>query len=252
MSSIRSETRGDVAWVTIDNPEKRNALSLKDLEALSAALDEAASIDDLRALVLTGAGDRVFSGGVDLDDVSGDGAWELNPLTTLCDKLDRFPRPTVARMNGKVRGGAVELTLACDFRVGADDIDLWAPPARIGVHYEPGGLRRAMACMGPQITRRIYLLAETFDAQALHGAGYLDRMVARDDLDGALEDLIQSIRLGAPLAVDGMKTTISELSADRLDANAARDRVNASWASDDLKEGLSAIREKREPRFHGR
>lgn len=106
MSAISLEITGDIARITIDNPEKRNALAIEDLVAMGAALDEAAGHEGLRALVLTGAGNRVFSGGVDLSDVSGDGQWEDNPLTALADRLERFPGrplPELAAGSGAAR-----------------------------------------------------------------------------------------------------------------------------------------------------
>lgn len=252
MSSIRSEQRGDALWLTIDNPEKRNALALADLTALSEALAAAAEAPGLRAVVLTGAGDRVFSGGVDLSDVTDARVWGDNPLSALCDRLEAFPRPTIARINGKVRGGATELTLACDFRIGAIGADVMVPAARIGIHYEPSGLRRAIARIGMQATRRMYLLAETFDAVALSELSYFDRLVGPSDLDATVEAMLEAIRAGAPLAVDGMKATLAEIGAGAFDPDAARARIERSWASDDMKEGLEAARARRKPNFTGR
>ncbi len=249
MSAIRLEFREDVAVATIDNPEKRNALAISDLAALSAALDEAAAAPGLRAFVLAATGERVFSAGVDLSDVSGDGQWDENPLTALADKLEAFPRPTIVRVSGKVRGGAAELTLACDFRVGTSAVDLQVPPARLGIHYETGGLARALRVLGPSAARRAFLLAETFDAAALERIGYFDRLVAPEALDAAVEELLAAIRAGAPLAVNGMKLTLAELAAGR--APEAGPRIAACWRSDDLKEGLAAVRERRTPRFRG-
>ncbi|MFN3259838.1 MAG: enoyl-CoA hydratase/isomerase family protein [Pikeienuella sp.] len=240
----------DVATILIDNPAKRNALAIADLAAMSAMLDQAAARPGLRALVLAASGDRVFSGGVDLSDVSGDGAWDENPLTALADKLESFPRPTVARISGKVRGGAAELTLACDFRVGARGVDLAVPAARIGIHYEAEGLARAAARLGLQAAKRIYLLAETMDEAALVACGYFDRLAEPAALEEALAALLADIRAGAPLAVDGMKATLAEIGAGRAPEAAAR--IAACWRSDDLREGLAAVREKRPPVFRGR
>lgn len=250
MSAISLEITGDIARITIDNPEKRNALAIEDLIAMGAALDEAAGHEGLRALVLTGAGNRVFSGGVDLSDVSGDGQWEDNPLTALADRLERFPRPTIARIGGRIRGGAVELALACDFRIGAHGIDLAVPASRLGIHYETGGLARAHARLGGQVARRLFLLAEVLDDEAMLASGYLDRLVTAEELDQAVDDMLKAIRAGAPLAVDGMKATLNEIGHGG--APEAKARIQACWASDDLKEGLAAVKEKRPPVFRGR
>lgn len=250
MGALTLRYDGDVATILIDNPQKRNALSISDLAAMSAMLDEAARRPGLRALVLAGAGTRVFSGGVDLSDVSGEGAWVENPLSALAETLEAFPRPTVARINGKVRGGAVELTLACDFRIGARGVDLQVPAARIGIHYEASGLARAASRLGLQATKRIYILGEAMDDAALSACGYFDRLAEPEALDASVSAVLALIRAGAPLAVDGMKTTLAEIGGGR--APQAAGRIAACWASDDLREGLAAVREKRPPVFRGR
>ncbi|MEM7545033.1 MAG: enoyl-CoA hydratase-related protein [Pseudomonadota bacterium] len=249
MSAISLSVDNDVACVMIDNPAKRNALAISDLGDLSSALTKAADLP-IRALILTGAGDRVFSGGVDLSDVSGDGQWDNNPLTAIADQLEHFPRPTIARIAGKVRGGAVELALACDFRIGAEGIDLWVPASRIGIHYEAQGLQRAASRIGIQATRRIYMLAELFGAEALARMGYLDQLVPIDGIDSAVDEMVALVTAGAPLSVDGMKATLMEIGMGETPD--AADRIAACWASDDLKEGLAALREKRGPVFKGR
>lgn len=247
--AIKLSIEGARATVLIDKAEKRNALTLADLDDLHAALDEAEAAP-IRCLVLTGAGDRAFSAGVDLGDVAETGVWDVNPLMKFCDRLEAFPRPAIARLNGPAIGGAVEIALACDFRVGGPNVAAMVPAARIGLHYEPAGLRRALSCIGLQATRRLYLLAERMEAAHLAQIGFLDRF--SDDLDSATAEIADALTAGAPLAVDGVKRTLRELARGDLDDAAARARVAASWASADMAEGLAAMREKRPPKFSGR
>ena len=108
--------------------------------------------------------------------------WSDNPLTRLCDALEAFPVPTVAGLNGGAYGGGVELALACDFRIGVTGMRAFAPPARLGIHYEPAGIARVIDRLGSQAARRMFLLAETFDAPALLAAGFLDRLVEPEEL----------------------------------------------------------------------
>ena len=128
----------------------------------------------------------------------------------------------------------------------------FVPPARLGIHYEPAGIARAIDRLGSQAARRLFLLAESFDADALAALGFLDHLVAPDALDAKLDELAATLAGLAPLAVQGMKRTIVELSRGRLDADAARARVAACFASADHAEGLAAQRDKRPPRFTGR
>ena len=159
---------GPVARVTLDRPAAHNALDQAAMRELTALLADWAGRGDLRALVLTGRG-KSFCAGAALGDVAG-ADWSENPLTALCDALEAFPVPTVAGLNGGVYGGGIELALACDFRVGVTGMRAFAPPARLGIHYEPAGIARAIDRLGSQAARRLFLLAETFDADALLAA----------------------------------------------------------------------------------
>ncbi len=127
----------------------------------------------------------------------------------------------------------------------------FVPPARLGIHYEPAGIRRAMTRLGAQTARRMFLLAESFDADALLAAGFLDWLEPPGELDARVEEIVQSLIGLAPLAVRGMKRTILELSRGTLDEAAARARIAACFASADHAEGLAAQRARRPPRFTG-
>ncbi|MBA3326440.1 MAG: enoyl-CoA hydratase/isomerase family protein [Rhodobacteraceae bacterium] len=248
---ILGDIDGDVGRITLDRPEAHNALDQIAMRRLSALLaDWTGREKQLRALVVTGRG-RSFCAGAALGDVAG-ADWSENPLSLACDALEEFPAPTIAALNGGVYGGGVELALACDFRVGVDGMRAFAPPARLGIHYEPAGIRRAIERLGAQTARRMFLLAETFDADALLETGFLDHLVPPKELDARVAELVGTLTGLAPLAVRGMKRTIIELSRGSLDAEAARARVAACFASADHAEGLAAQRERRAPRFEGR
>jgi enoyl-CoA hydratase/carnithine racemase len=247
---IDARVDGAVARLVLDRPEAHNALDRPAIAELLALLEDWAGRADLRALVLTGRG-KSFCAGVALGDVAG-ADWTDNPLTRLCDALEAFPLPTVAALNGGVYGGGVELALACDFRVGVTGMRAFVPPARLGIHYEPAGIARAIDRLGSQAARRLFLLAESFDAEALLALGFLDQLVAPEALDARVGEIAATLAGLAPLAVQGMKRTIVELGRGRLDEAAARARVAACFASADHAEGLAAQREKRPPRFTGR
>lgn len=247
---ILSEIDGPLGRITLDRPEAHNALDQAAMRAMTGLLADWAARPDIRALVLTGRG-RSFCAGAALGDVAG-ADWSDNPLTALCDALEEFPAPTVAALNGGAYGGGVELALACDFRVGVAGMRAFAPPARLGIHYDPAGIRRAIDRLGSQAARRMFLLAESFDAEALRAIGFLDHLVAPEDLAPRADEVAATAAAMAPLAVRGMKRAILEISRGALDAEAARARIRACFASADHAEGLAAQREKRPPRFEGR
>jgi enoyl-CoA hydratase/carnithine racemase len=248
--SILLTVDGAIATVTINRPEKRNALRPADFEAFAAALAEAHAAPGLRALIVTGAGEKAFCSGADLGAVGGE-HFADNPLTALSDGLEQFPWPTICALNGGAYGGGMEIALSCDFRVGVEGIVAMIPPARIGIHYEAAGIDRALRLMGLQATRRLFLGAETFDTETLRATGFLDKAVAREALMDEARALAERLAGHAPLAMTGMKRTIHELSTGTLDAEAARARIDEAWASEDLREGLAAAREKRPPVFKG-
>ncbi|SEA37592.1 enoyl-CoA hydratase/isomerase family protein [Rubrimonas cliftonensis] len=251
MSAIRLSVGGPRADIRLDRPEKLNALEVADLEAFAAALAEVHAAPGVRVLVVTGTGERAFSSGVSLGDVATQD-WSVNPLTALCDGLEQFPLPTVCALNASVYGGAAEIALACDFRIGVEGMACRVPPAALGIHYEPAGIARAMRRIGAQWTRRMFLAAEAFDAGQLLAMGFVDRLVARESLAAETDACTERLACLAPLAVQGMKQSILEVAEGRPDPEAAQARIAAAWASEDLREGLAAMREKRAPSFRGR
>ncbi len=246
---IEAEVEGAVGRIVLNAPETHNALDRAAMGALIRVLEDWSTRTDLRALVLTGTG-RSFCSGAALADVAR-ADWTDNPLTALCDALEWFPAPTVARLNGGVFGGGVELALSCDFRIGVAGMRVFAPPARLGIHYEPAGLARAIDRLGSQVARRLFLLGETFDDAALLRHGFVDILVEPGELDAVTDRMAATLAEAAPMAVRGMKRSILELSKGAHDDAAARRRIAACFASADHAEGLAAKREKRAPRFTG-
>ncbi len=246
---IKAEKHGLIGHITLNHPEAHNALSKSAMREATARLDTWTDTD-IRALVLTGTG-KSFCAGASLDEL-GDGDWDNNPLTALCDRVEAFKAPVIAALNGGVYGGGMELALACDFRIGVTGIRMFAPPARLGIHYEARGIARAVQRLGPQMARRVFLLAEKFDDEALLQAGFLDRLVTPNELQSAAAEMAETLASMAPTAVQGMKRTILEISQGRLDETAAKARGAQCFASDDHQEGLAAMREKRPPEFTGK
>lgn len=247
---ISRRIEGAVGRITLDRPEAHNALDQAAMRTMTALLDEWAGRDGLRVVVVTGSG-RSFCAGAALGDV-GSADWSENPLTRLCDTLEALPVPTIAAINGGVYGGGLELALACDFRLGVRGMRAFAPPARLGIHYEPAGIARAIDRLGSQMARRMFLLGEAFDDKALLRMRFLDHLVPPDALEARAAEMAGTLADLAPMAVRGMKRTIFELVRGTLDEEAARMRVSDCFASEDHAEGLAAQRAKRAPVFHGR
>jgi enoyl-CoA hydratase/carnithine racemase len=246
---IDAKTDGAVGRITLNKPESHNALDQAAMRALTDVLDDWAGRTKLRAIVLTGTG-KSFCAGAALGDVE-DADWSENPLTRACDALEAFPAPSIAALNGGVYGGGVELALSCDFRIGVEGMRAFVPPARLGIHYEPSGIARVVQRLGAQAARRMFLLAETFDSEALLAMGFLDWLVAPAGLESRSAEVLETLQGHAPLALRGMKRTILEISRGNVDGPAARARITECLASADHAEGLAAHKERRKPGFRG-
>jgi enoyl-CoA hydratase/carnithine racemase len=155
----------------------------------------------------------------------------------------------VAALQGSVYGGATDLALACDFRLGVEGMKLVMPAARLGIHYYPSGLERAVARLGLAAAKRLFLLAEPVPAEDLLAIGYLDRLVPADRLAAETDALAAILAGNAPAAVRGMKRTMNAIARSTLDHAAAQADYEASKRSNELAEGLRAFAEKRKPVF---
>jgi enoyl-CoA hydratase/carnithine racemase len=248
-----------VLRLTISNPAKRNALDHPILDAITAVLDD---IGAARAVLLTGA-EGMFSSGYDIgdipDDVFAQEAERLvaHPFAAALEALETCEVPTVAALPGHTIGGGLELALACDLRVAADGILLGMPPAKLGLVYSHTGLRRFLEAIGAPRTRELFLTARNVDARTALEWGLVNQVVGASDLEGAALDLAQDLAANAPLSVRGNKRAIRELLAadGRLDPEVERELIElreASFQSEDLREGVRAFGQKRPARWKGR
>jgi enoyl-CoA hydratase/carnithine racemase len=241
------------ATITLTRPRHLNRLHREDLLALQDQFAALARDGAARVLVLTGSG-RAFCAGFNLEELSQGSAAAGDPLLfeRTVDALEALPLPTIARLNGGVFGGATDLALACDFRVGVEGMELRMPAARLGLHYSPTGLRRYVSRLGLGPAKRLLLLAETVPADELLRIGYLDQLASAATLDAHVDALAAALAAGAPLAVQGMKQSLDEIARGEFDLARLRAREARCAASDDLREGLAAFANKRRPHFAGR
>jgi enoyl-CoA hydratase/carnithine racemase len=251
--------RGDVRVLEITNPAKRNALDFQALEELEAACD-AATRDGARCLLLRGAGDEAFSSGFDLAEialVSARGDRPDEAVERVADALDRVPCPTIAFLNGSAFGGGFELAVTCDLRVAREGIRLGMTPAKLGVVYPEGGLRRFADLVGAARTRELFFTARAIDAPTALAWGLVNRVAAPAVAEAEALALADEIARNAPLAVRGMKRILRLLEGahERGLSEAERQEIaglrRSAFESADIAEGRAAWEEKRPPRFRG-
>jgi enoyl-CoA hydratase/carnithine racemase len=248
-----------VLRLTISNPAKRNALDHPILDAMAAVLDD---LGDARAVLLTGA-EGMFSSGYDIGDIPDDvfarEAERLvaHPFTAALEALEACEVPTVAALPGHSIGGGLELALSCDLRIAADGILLGVPAAKLGLVYSHTGLRRFLEAIGAPRTRELFLTGRNVDARTALSWGLVNQVAGISELEGAALDLAQDLAANAPLSVRGNKRAIRALLAadGQLDGEVERELIalrEASFESEDLREGVRAFGQKRPARWKGR
>jgi len=244
------EIDGPLARVTLRRPHVANRLELIDLQTLQAHLREVEATPSVRVLLLRAEG-RHFCSGFNIDAVPGVDAGAL--FESLADAWEQARPVTVAALQGGVYGGATDLALACDFRLGVRQCEMFVPAARLGLHFYRGGMERYVNRLGLSMAKRVLLAGETLDADAMHASGFLDHLLDDSEaLQAAAQALCERLCGFAPLALAGMKRHLNAIANGRLDIEALRADIAVSNASEDLAEGVRAWQEKRAPRFNGR
>ncbi len=248
---------GRAAVLRLNRPALHNRLNPADLAAMDAALTEAERDRSLRALVLTGSG-RSFCSGYDIGAL-GEGRVSVpvgapreggDSFEHLADRLERFRLPTICALNGGVYGGATDLALACDVRIGVAGTVLLMPAARLGLHYYRGGLQRYVSRLGVDAAKRLFLFAEQQDTAWLLRVGFLHEVVADvDALTARVRELVTVLAGRAPGAVQAMKRALNDIARGDADLAAVEAAAHASAESAELREGRTAWLEKRAPRF---
>jgi enoyl-CoA hydratase/carnithine racemase len=244
------------ARVQLNRPAEHNRLEPADLTALVDIFDTVASTPEARVLIITGTGKSFSSGfhiGALKDRNDGDVTdYDPNAFEKMVDRLEDLPLPTIAALNGGVYGGATDLALACDFRIGVEGMRMFMPAARLGIVYYESGLRRYVSRLGLNNAKRLFLTAEPVEAEELVRMGYLDRTVPAAELQETVDALAAQLGANAPLALAATKKALNDVARGTLDPREhARARAMCA-ASEDHQEGLRAWAEKRTPTFKGK
>ena len=248
-----------VARLTIDNPQKRNAL---DHDILAGIATTARELDDARCLLLTAVG-PVFSAGYDIGGLPGDEFAQsaetlvAHPFHAAIAALEAFPYPAVAALNGHAIGGGLELALTCDLRLAATGAKLGMPPAKLGLVYSHTGLRKFIDAIGVSRTRELFFTGRNVSAATALEWGMVTELAPPEKLAGRAVAFAAEIAANAPLSLAGNKRVIGELLAaeGELDPDVEAELValrEACFRSEDFREGVRAFCEKRPPVWRNR
>ena len=257
------QTKSNICTLTLNRPQKKNSLSLELVEQLGSTLKELAGDDRIRTVILRGSGNQAFCSGFDIGSLPTQSKADadqrlksLDQVESLLQRVIRFPYPVIAMLNGVAFGLGCELAMCCDIRIGAHDIRMGMPPARLGLVYPWEGLLRFIQSIGLQSTKEMFFTGRTYTGRRIKELGLVDYLVPADDLEEFTYTMAEEIAGNAPLALKGLKKVINMLmKSSRLDETQSREAqaiFNAALLSEDMQEGQAAFLEKRKPRFKGK
>lgn len=257
-SGVRVERRGPFAIWILDRPDRMNALSRATVRRLGELAREAASMSDVRAIVLTGAGDRAFCAGADLKERQGMDEEDVRDFLGLYraafDAIARCPKPVVAAINGVAFGGGLELALACDLRIMAADARVGLTEVSLAIIPGAGGTQRLTRLLGEAKAKELILLARRLSADEALALGVVGKVAPEGEsvLDAALA-WVEPLAEAAPIAVSAALDAIDAAFDLSLDAGLLHERrcYERTLASEDRLEALAAFHGRRKPVYRG-
>ena len=252
------EVAGGVATLTIHRPDKLNALNAATLTEMEQAFEHCRVSAEVRALVVTGSGEKAFVAGADIKELA-----TMTPLTAkdlayrgqrILARLEDMGKPSVAMINGFALGGGLELALACTLRTAANTARLGLPEVSLGIIPGYGGTQRLSRVAGPGVAREWILTGEPFSAEEAWRVGVVNRVFPAAELRAGTMKLVETILSRGPVAVRfaleaiHRGTNMHQREGEKLEC----DLFGLAAATDDMKEGMGAFLEKRKPAFHGK
>lgn len=237
------------AWIILGRPDRHNRFEPTDIEAVSVMLEELAGRRTVRVLIITATGPS-FSSGFDLETLAGERARECTAaFAAMCDRVELLPIPTFCGVNGDVYGGATDLALACDIRIGSDGCRLQMSPARLGIQYYHSGLRRYVEQLGLSEAKRLFLTGEQIDTATMLRNGFLNESCPADQLEARLEATARALAQRSPASLRGLKSSLNSIRRGNADPEAIDQRFFESLSSQDAREGLDAWSARRQAKF---
>jgi enoyl-CoA hydratase len=254
--NIRVDLSESIATLTIDRPSVKNALSRETVDECLSALREFSANEEAGVLIVTGAGESSFVSGSDIGEIRNrsrdDGLAGI--ASALCAAVERFPRPTIAAINGYALGGGCELALACDVRIASETAKFGQPELGLGIIPAAGGTQRLPRVVGLGWAKHLILTGEIIDAKQALAIGLVTAVAPAGQLQVRARELAKKVLRQGPLAARLAKLALNASARVDLDSGLLIETLAQAicYASEDKQEGTSAFLEKRKPKFTGR
>ena len=248
-----------VGYITFNNPDKHNAVSIEMWDALEKILDNFKNSNKIRVIVLNGAGGKSFVSGADISKFdkersSKEAVLSYNKRTQkVYELLESFPKPTIAMIDGYCIGGGLNLAVCCDMRICSEKSKFAMPAAKLSLGYPFSSIKRLFDVMGPGMAKHFMFTAEKISATEALTCGLVQKLISEDSIDSYVKDYALTIANNAPLTIKAMKQIGIEIlkNPDERDLLLCEKLASACFDSEDYKEGRKAFMEKRKPNFKG-
>ncbi len=251
------EKRGGVARVTVNRPDKLNALNVQTREEILVAFKELAADREVRVIVITGAGEKAFIAGADIGEFSGNTALEQREIMSRSrafDAMEDCPKPVIAMIQGYALGGGCELAMACDIRIASTRAKFGQPEIKLGLIPGGGGTQRLPRLVGEGKALELILTGDMVDAEEARRLGLVNQVVAPEELETRTMELASRIAEFSPVALAMAKKAVKNAARMNLATGleAESDLFALCFSSADKEEGVRAFLEKRKPVFAGK
>lgn len=256
--NILVSTEGNIQKITINRPDKLNALNRTLIGELSDAMEAAEQSAEVRAIILTGAGEKAFVAGADISEFAHFNQEEGEELSAeghkkLFNKVEKMGTPVIAAINGFALGGGLELAMSCHIRVGSGNARMGLPEVSLGVIPGYGGTQRLAQFVGKGRALEMITTAQMIDANEAQRTGLINHLVEPDELMATCEKIAGKIAKNSPQAIAAAIRAVNAQYAENIDGYAVEiEAFGSCFGSADFKEGTSAFLEKRKPNFTGK